>query len=343
MDAARLRQLAVEAGLDLVGAVPVRPSPTWDAYVHWVDAGYAGGMAYLTRADAVARRSDPRLVLPQARTVLVCGVSYAGPAVPSLPPLGGRVARYAWGPDYHDWLLARLERLVQLLEGALHVSVVSRCFVDTGPVLERAWACAAGLGWVGKHGCLIHPGLGSFVLLGVALLDVDLPETAPGSLPSCGTCTACIDACPTGALVAPGVLDARRCLSYLTIENRGAIPEPVRAAVGGRAFGCDTCQDVCPWNRKPMKGASTDSVPETAVLFLPDLLTMDADTYARRFRRSPIWRATLEGLARNAAVVLGNTDDPAAHPYLVAAATGHPSPLVREHAADAIQRLARRS
>lgn len=341
MDSGQLTQLAFEAGLDLVGAVRAEPCPTWREYAEWVAAGYAGGMEYLTRPDAVAKRRDPRALMPGARTVLVVGASYAGPAAPSLPALSGRVARYAWGVDYHNWLLARLKRLVRSIGTALSVPVSSRCYVDTGPVLERAWGVAAGLGWVGKNGCLIHPALGSLVFLGVALLDVDLPESKRTFTPTCGSCTACLDACPTGALVAPGVLDARRCLSYLTIEHRGSIPEPFRAAVGDRVFGCDVCQDVCPWNRGPVDARCRGSASQVASLFLPPLLAMDREIFRRRFRRSPIWRATPEGLARNAAVALGNSGDPAALPYLDAAAEEHPSPLVREHAAGAIEILSR--
>lgn len=336
LDAGQLTQLALEAGLDLVGAVPAQPCPAGDAYAHWVEAGYAGSMTYLTRPDAVEKRRDPRNVMPQARTILVVGASYAGPASTLLTELSGRVARYAWGADYHNWLLTRLKRLVQLIGTALSTPVTSKCYVDTGPVLERAWAEAAGLGWVGKNGCLIHPVLGSFVLLGVALLDVDLPESKHSPMPTCGSCTACIDACPTGALIAPGVLDARRCISYLTIEHRGTIPESFRAAVGDRVFGCDTCQDVCPWNRKPINAHCAEPVPEAASLLLPPLLTMAPEIFARQFRQSPIWRATPEGLARNAAVVLGNIGDPAALAYLETAAVEHPSALVRQHAVGAI-------
>jgi epoxyqueuosine reductase len=296
-------------------------------------------MSYLARPDAVHRRQDPRHIMPEARSVLMVGASYAGPPPPPLAPLHGRVSRYAWGEDYHRWLLTRLKALVERIETALSHPVLSRCYVDTGPVLERAWAEAAGLGWTGRNTTLIHPRLGSYTFLGAALLDVTLPATPPETMPTCGTCRRCLAACPTGALVAPGVLDARRCLSYLTIENRGPIPEAFRASMGARVFGCDTCQAVCPWNRRPVAAHQDESAPAQALLDLTEALFIDTATFRARYRRTAIWRATPEGLARNAAVALGNLGDPAARPYLARAAAEHPSSLVREHAAWALQQL----
>ncbi len=298
-------------------------------------------MAYLTRPESMEKRRDPRLVMPTAKSVLVVAASYAGPVAPAPDGLTGRVARYAWRADYHDWLLARLKHLVRLIEAETGVSVQARCYVDTGPILERAWAQVAGLGWLGKNSCLIHPTLGSFLLLGVALVDLALPTANRGSLPTCGSCVACLKACPTGALLAPGVLDARRCLSYLTIEHRGDLAPDLFRAVGDRVFGCDVCQDVCPWNRKLTGDHKAGAVPAQATLYLPDLLTMDARSFRERFRSTAIWRATPEGLARNAAIVLGNSSDPSALGYLEAAAEGHPSPLVRRHASAAIAARAR--
>jgi len=341
LDSERLTCLATEAGLDLVGAVPVRPSPGWQAYADWAAAGYAADMAYLTRPESVEKRRDPRSVMPTAKSVLVVAVSYAGPVAPALDGPRGRVARYAWRADYHVWLLARLKHLVRLIEAETGVPVQSRCYVDTGPVLERAWAQAAGLGWLGRNGCLIHPVLGSFLLLGVALVDIALPTADRGPLPTCGSCVACLEACPTGALLAPGVLDARRCLSYLTIEHRGDVAPNLFHAVGDRVFGCDVCQDVCPWNRKPTGDHKAETAPAQATLYLPDLLAMDAQGFRERFRSTAIWRATPEGLARNAVIVLSNSLDPSALAYLEAAAEGHPSPLVRRHASAAIAARAR--
>lgn len=328
-----------------MGVVPAGPAPTWDAYQTWVVQGYAAEMAYLARPDALARRRDPRRILPEARTVLIVAVSYAGAPRPELLPLHGRVSRYAWGEDYHRWLLKRLKALVRHIEAETG-PFPHRCYVDTGPILERAWAHTAGLGWIGKNTNLIHPRLGSFLFLGVALLGVDLPPTPVSKLPGCGSCTRCVDACPTGALIAPGVLDARRCIAYLTIEHRGPIPAAMRPFIGPRAgegcgsvFGCDICQDVCPWNRKPLQTAVDVVAPPTAILHLPELLTLTESDFRARFRHTPIWRATWRGLARNAAVVLGNSRDPAAHPALEQAATSHPDAMVREHAAWALTQL----
>lgn len=334
-----LDTLAAAAGLDWVGVAPAGPARTWEAYRAWLAQGYAGGMAYLARPDAVARRADVRALMPTAQAVIVAGAAYPWmtPA-PSLPPLHGQVARYAWGEDYHRWLLARLKTLARHLAEALG-PLNARCYVDTGPILERDWAVSARLGWQGKNTCLLHPRLGSYFFLGVMLIDRALPatlwpSTSALTFPTCGSCTRCLDACPTGALVAPGVLDARRCLSYLTIEHRGAIPEALRPLLGERVFGCDVCQAVCPWNRRLV--SAPEALPLHATLPLPELLTLDAEGFRSRFRHTPVWRATPEGLARNAAVVLGNSGNPAAQPALEWAAREHSSALVREHAAWAL-------
>ena len=343
MDHATLQTLAHAHHLDLVGVAPAEESATWGAYRRWLDRGYAGEMRrYLARPYAAASRADPRRILPQTRTVLMVAASYAGPAQGALPPLHGRVSRYAWGEDYHRWLKQRLESLVEALKAALG-PFPSRCYVDTGPVLERDWARRAGLGWFGKNTTLIHPRWGSYLFLGVGLLGVVLEPTPVPQMPDCGSCTRCLEACPTGALVAPGQLDARRCLSYLTIEHRGAIPETLRPQMGTWLFGCDVCQAVCPWNCKPLARHATEPSPSHASLYLPELLLIEPKTFAARFRRTPLWRATPVGIARNAAVVLGNRGDPAALPYLRRAAGAHPSALVREHAAWALERLAKTS
>ncbi|MCD4738451.1 MAG: tRNA epoxyqueuosine(34) reductase QueG [Anaerolineae bacterium] len=335
----QLTEYARGLGLEVAGVTPAGPAATWEAYRDWLAEGYAGGLErYLARPAAVSRRADPRRILPAARSVLVVAASYAGAPHPPLPPLHGRVSRYAWGEDYHRWLLRRLKLLVRWIaeeQGALP----ARCYVDTGPILERDWARAAGLGWLGKNTNLIHPRLGSYLFLGVALLGLDLEPAPADELPSCGSCTRCLDACPTGALVAPGRLDARRCLSYLTIEHRGSIPVELRPALGENLCGCDICQEVCPWNRKPLLAQQSKSPPPGATLYLPELLLLGAEEFRARFRHTPLWRATPEGLARNAAVVLGNRGDPAAIPYLEQVVSSPRSDLLREHAAWAIQQI----
>jgi len=342
MDEGTLKVLADAAGLELVGVAPAGPARTWEAYRAWLAQGYAGAMTYLARPDAVARRADPRRIMPAAKSVIVAAAAYPDVAAPLLPPLHGRVARYAWGEDYHRWLLRRLTALVQSLTTALG-PLEARCYVDTGPLLEREWAMSAGLGWQGKNTCLLHPRLGSYFFLGVILVDRDLPPTPAPNFPTCGSCTRCLEACPTGALVAPGVLDARLCLSYLTIEHRGAISEALRPLLGERVFGCDLCQEVCPWNRRreAVAPALSEASARHATLALPELLREEPEMFRARFRSTPLWRATPEGLARNAAVVLGNLGDPAAVPALEWAATCHCSPLVREHAAWALARCRR--
>ena len=352
-DAHELASLATDLTITAIEVTQVGPTPTWVTYQEWLARGYAADMAYLARPDAVNRRADPRNILPETRSVLVvaasyaaasyaaasyAAASYAGAPHPELPPLHGRVSRYAWGEDYHRWLLRDLETLVQRLIRS-HGNFPYRCYVDTGPILERAWAQAAGLGWIGKNTNLIHPRLGSYLFLGVALLGIELEPAPASALPSCGDCTRCIDACPTGALLAPGILDARRCIAYLTIEHRGAIPEDLRPLLGNRIFGCDTCQEVCPWNRKPLAAHKDALAPQTATLDLPGLLTMSEADFRARFRHTPLWRATWQGLARNAAVVLANLKDPAARPALARAAATHPDAMVREHAAWALTQL----
>ncbi len=334
----KLAHLAAEEGLDLVGVAPAEPTPHYAAYLRWVKAGFAGGMSYLSREDALERRADPRHILSEARSVLVVAASYAGAPHPPLPPLHGRVARYAWGEDYHRWLLKRLKRLVRRLQEAVG-DFPCRCYVDTGPILERAWAVRAGLGFVGKNASLIHPHLGSYLFLGVALLGVELPPTPVSAQGGCGRCTHCLDACPTSAIVKPGIVDARRCIAYLTIEHRGSIPVEMRPLIGEWVFGCDRCQEVCPWNRRPLALHAEEKPPPGATLFLPDLLLITEESFRRRFRHSPIWRATPVGLARNAAIVLGNRGDPKALPYLEEAARQHPDSVVREHATWAIGRI----
>lgn len=345
-DAPELASLAADGSAKLtealtiaaIGAAQVGSTPTWAAYQDWLARGYAGDMAYLARPDAITRRANPRNVLTETRSVLVVAASYAGAPHPALPPLHGRVSRYAWGADYHQWLLRDLETLIQRL-AETRGPFPARCYVDTGPIMERAWAQAAGLGWIGKNTNLIHPRLGSYLFLGVALLGIELEPTPPPDLPHCGTCTRCLDACPTGALVAPGVLDARRCIAYLTVEHRDAIPAELRPLLGDRVFGCDTCQEVCPWNRKPLAAYVDVPAPPTATLDLPSLLTLTEAEFRARFRHTPFWRATWRGLARHAAVVLGNRQDPAAHLALSQAASVHPDALVREHAAWALTQL----
>jgi epoxyqueuosine reductase len=338
--AARAKALALEAGFDLAGVASAEPPPGLGSFATWIAAGHAGEMAYLV--EQAARRSDLRLAFPWARSILSVGLQYdtPHPYSGSAPTQRGWISRYAWGDDYHDLMQPRLVRLAErLLEEAGPFEW--RAYVDTGPIVERAYAAAAGLGAWGKNTCLLHPEHGSWFFLGELVTDLDLASDAP--LPDmCGSCTACLDACPTGALPAPFVLDARHCISYLTIELKGAIPEAQRAGVGRHAFGCDICQDVCPWNRKRRHRGPAAFAPRPG-LHAPDLAELaglDPAAFAARFRGSPVKRARHRGLLRNLAVALGNQGDAAQRPALERLAE-QDDPLVREHALWALERTTR--
>ncbi len=305
-----LRAQARRLGFDLLGVAPPLPPPeAVRAYREWLAASRHGDMAYMARPDRAARREDPALILPGVRAVVCVAVNYYPGDFPGVlgasgnaGPLG-RISRYAWGADYHDWMLPRLEELAAFIREQTGGTARHRAYTDTGPILERALAAQAGLGFIGKNTCLIHPHFGSWLFLGEVLVDVDLPFTGPPMPPRCGTCTRCLDACPTGALVAPYVLDARRCISYLTIEYRGDIPPDLRARLGDWVYGCDICQEVCPWNRFARPTTVADfrpTSPDRVAPPLDDLLALDEETFRQRFGGSPIARIGLERLRRNA-------------------------------------------
>jgi epoxyqueuosine reductase len=266
-------------------------------------------MAYLERPDAVAKRRDPSLIFPQARSVVVVALNYyQGEYDPKATPAGGergRVARYAWGDDYHDLMWSRLDELGALVEDEAGHPVAWRRYVDTGPLLERELAVRAGLGWFGKNTMLINPSLGSWLLLGELLLDLELEYDAPFRSDHCGTCTRCIDACPTRCILPDRTLDASRCISYLTIEFKGdAIAAELRPLVGDWIFGCDVCQNVCPWNRfaRSTNEPAFQPRPGMPALELADLLALDDEGFQQRFKGSAVKRAKRRGLQRNAAV-----------------------------------------
>jgi epoxyqueuosine reductase len=359
--AERIISAAQRLGFDLVGFAPACPPLTARRYREWLEKGHHADMAYLARPDAVAKRADLQRILPGVRSVVTVGVNYhTHPVSPELrdDPSRGILASYAWGEDYHDLLTPRLHQLATLIEGEMGHPIAYRAYVDTGPILERELAARAGLGFVGKNTSLIHPRLGSWLFLGELLLAVDLPATSPvreSNQPAgvrqgpsstaggtCGRCTRCLNACPTGALVEPYVLDARRCISYLTIERRGPIPRDLRPLMGNRIFGCDICQEVCPWNRRfarPTAEPAFQPRPDAIAPRLLDLIALDDEGFRRRFRGSPVKRAKRRGLLRNVAVALGNWSDPAAVPAL-ARALNDSEPLIRGHAAWALGRAA---
>lgn len=294
-------------GFDLVGITTPLPSAHIVRYREWLEEGYHAGMGYLARPDAVERRSDPRRVMPGVRSIVVVGMNYYPGDFPPVRLHHGRVSRYAWGRDYHDVMLDMLQRLASRIKGLVGRPTAHRAYVDFGPLMERELAYRAGLGWIGKNTNLIHPTLGSYIFLGELLLDVELKADVAGLGDRCGRCTACLEACPTGALRAPRVLDARRCISYLTIEHRGIIPEALRPSIGDWVFGCDICQEVCPWNKRFARPAASSALGEThPSLDLLELLAMSEDAFRTRFRDTPLWRSGYTGLLRNAAVTLGN-------------------------------------
>jgi epoxyqueuosine reductase len=333
---------ARELGFDLVGFTHAGPPATSTHLQVWLDNDFHGEMAYLARPDAVAKRKDLSLVQGGVRSVVTVGVNYHTFPLPAAlrdDPARGIVASYAWGRDYHDILLPRLRDLGSFIEDSAGGIVTYRAYVDTGPVLERDLAARAGLGFIGRNTNLIHPGLGSWLFLGELLLTAELSDQAPRpGQGTCGRCTRCLDACPTSALVEPYVLDARRCISYLTIELRGPIPKDLRSRIGNRIFGCDVCQEVCPWNRRfaratyePGFQPGTDRVAPR----LLELVALDEEAFKRRFHDSPLLRPKRIGLIRNILVALGNWADPVAIPPL-ASVLQDPEPLLRGHAAWAL-------
>ena len=301
----------------------------------WLGEGAAGEMEWMGRGEE--KRSDPEKVLPGARSVIVVALNYfqGEPAAESRGKTTGRIARYAWGEDYHEVMLRKLEQLSEFL--TTHGGT-QKCYVDTGPVLERDYAAAAGVGWHGKSTMLIDPQLGTWFFLGEILTTLKLPADAEQP-PRCGSCVRCIAACPTGAITAPHKLDARRCISYLTIELKGAIPVELRPLMGDRIYGCDDCLDACPWNRfaSVSREASFASTPATRMP-LRDYLALDDAQFHALFRRSPIKRIKRRGFLRNVCVALGNVGDRTDLPALQRAADD-PEPLIAEHALWAIERI----
>ena len=340
----RIRARALEMGFDAVGIAPVGPSAHADRYRAWLDADMHGEMTYLAREDAVAKRLDPEHLVPGVRSAVVVALRYYNPDSEQVDASRGIVARYARNEDYHELMKERLIALQDWINDTL-LPVRGRAYVDTGAVLERELASRAGLGWFGRNTMLIQPGRGSYYFLGAVLLDAPLDYDAPFEKDHCGTCSACISACPTGALLgrdehgAPR-MDARRCISYLTIELRGPIPRELRPLIGNRIYGCDICQEVCPWNSfaSPADEAALVAREGLDGPSLIDWMGMSQDDFSRRFKGSPIKRAKRRGLLRNVAVALGNWGAPEAVPALQRALHDE-EPLVRGHAAWALGRI----
>jgi epoxyqueuosine reductase len=365
-----IEKIAADLGFDLCGvARPELDSADREHYLGWLEQGFAGEMGYMSRVE----RQDIRTLMPEARSVICLGMNYHTDrplSTESTDPTRGWIARYGWGDDYHDVMRERMEQLVERLRAEAGAALRAKIYVDTGPLLERAVARAAGLGWVAKNTCIINEGIGSWLFLGAILTDLELAPGIP--VPDrCGTCTACLDACPTGAIIAPYVLNATRCISYYTIEVKGSIPEPLRPQMGRHVFGCDICQDVCPWNRS----APTTSLPafsprefasepagsgrESAERNPPgdhreserkgwtqsfnppleQLASLTEEYFNEVFRGSPIRRPKYRGFLRNVCVAMGNSGDPKFRPALERLAA-HADSLISEHARWALARCA---
>ena len=338
MNKDRLRDEALRLGFDLCRVARAGTAPHAEALDSWLRDGHHATMEWMRRT--AAERADPRKLLPGAASVVVLASNYYRPGPDSGAADAGRIARYARGADYHDVLGVKLRALAVAMEAA---GGEQRCFVDGGPVLERDWAAACGVSWHGKSTMGIHPQLGTWFFLSVILTTLEFEPDAP--LPDrCGRCTRCIEACPTGAITAPYQLDARRCISYLTIENKGPIPEEFRTAIGDRIFGCDDCLEACPWNRFARASHDAQLAPDEHLMRTPlrEFLPLDDAGFRALFRHSPVLRAKRRGFLRNVCVALGNTGTSVDVPALRAAANDA-EPLVREHAAWAVARIEARS
>jgi epoxyqueuosine reductase len=316
---------ARDVGFDLAGIAPVREFDELAYFPAWIDAGHAGDMKYLEARDNDGRlkRASLRVAAPWARSVIVCAINYNTPhpySTQANDSQSGWISRYAWGcEDYHDSVLKKLraveKQLNEKINAAQHstgatpdTSLRTWCYVDTGPIVERVYAKYAGVGWIGKNTCVLNQKLGSWLFLGVILTSLELRPDLPAP-DRCGTCTRCLDACPTNAFLGPYQLDANKCISYLTIEKRGALPEELREGMGRHVFGCDICQDVCPWNRKAPVSNAPEFQPREGMVnpALEWLAEMKAEEFREKFRGSPIRRAKLSGVRRNAITAMGNS------------------------------------
>jgi epoxyqueuosine reductase len=338
---------ATEAGFELVGVAPVGDAPELEYFPRWIAEGHAGEMKYMAARDEQGRlkRASLAHAAPWARSVVVCALNYntAQPySTHARDRARGWISRYAWSRmDYHDAVMLRLLQVEAVARRACGSDdLITRCYVDTGPIVERVVAKYAGIGWIGKNTCILNQKLGSWLFLGVILTSLDLAPDLPAP-DRCGTCTRCIEACPTDAFIAPYQLDSNKCISYLTIEKRGAIPEDLRSGVGRHVFGCDICQDVCPWNRKAPATNAAEVQPRKELVnpTLDRLAGMSVEEFREAFRGSPVRRAKRAGLRRNAVIAMGNSGDRKFHPLLDKLAADEDE-VVAESAAWAIRKLA---
>lgn len=341
-----VKDKAYRLGFHLAGITTPEPALHLDIYERWLAAGRHANMSWMGTARARQRRANPLLILPECETILVLGILYS-PSPPTLLPVGegqmgeGRIASYAWGEDYHDVLPERLQTLVTWLEGKAGRTIPNRWYTDTGPILERELAQRAGLGWIGKNTNLINPHIGSYFLLAEIFLGIDLVPDAPFVPDHCGSCTRCIEACPTDCILPDRTIDANRCISYLTIEEKGAISIDLRSQMENWVFGCDICQQVCPWNQRFAPPVGDPAFEPRSGVVRPSLrgeLSLSAEVFNRKFKGSPIKRTKRRGYLRNVAVALGNAQDTTAVRELIHALSDD-EPLVRGHAAWALSQI----
>lgn len=337
----RIQHRAHELGFELVGITPAEQSQTIQRYRKWIDNGYAGEMGYLERH--LPLKQDTRQLLQEAKSVISLAMNYYTKDPPDnlvKDPSRGQISRYAWGDDYHDIIRDRLLELVEYIRSTAETEIKSRVFVDSGPILEREFAQKAKLGWIGKNTNLINWRSGSWYFLAEVLVNLELDYTSEPLRGSCGTCTLCIEACPTDAIVEPNWLDSRLCISYLTIELRDSIPVELRPQMGNLIFGCDICQEVCPWNSKAKPTTVQAFQPRDGNL-TPELLSlvnMTQTEFSRRFKGSPIKRAKRRGFLRNVLIAIGNWGSQTAVPALKKALLDD-EPLIRGHAAWALGQI----
>ncbi|HXY09095.1 MAG TPA: tRNA epoxyqueuosine(34) reductase QueG [Terriglobales bacterium] len=355
-----VKKAAAEAGFELAGIAPIADFRELDYFPQWIADGYAGEMKYMEARNEAGelKRANLRRIAPWARSVIVCALNYntAHPySVQADNPRRGWISRYAWSrEDYHQAVMGRLRQVEAALKDTVAAQagrafpevgempvLETRCYVDTGPLVERVYAKYAGIGWLGKNTCILNQKVGSWLFLGVILASLDLAADLP-SPDRCGSCTRCIDACPTNALLEPYHLDSNRCIAYLTIEKRGAIPESLRDGIGRHVFGCDICQDVCPWNRKAPVTSAAEFQPREGLVnpALAWLAEITAEEFHHRFRGSPIRRAKRTGMRRNAVIAMGNSGEQRFVPILENLAADD-DPVVAEHARWAMKRLLR--
>ena len=332
---------ANKLGFELVGITPAAQSETIARYRQWIENGYAGKMGYLERH--LPLKVDVRQLLTEAKSVISLAMNYYTldpPKALAEDPARGQISRYAWGDDYHDVIRQRLSELVDFIQKTAETELKTRVCVDTAPIIEREYAQKAGIGWIGKNTNLIHWRSGSWYFLAEVLIDIDLESDTAPLRGSCGTCTRCIEACPTDAIIEPNLLDSRLCISYLTIELKESIPKTLRPKIGNLIFGCDICQEVCPWNSKAVPTDEPAFQPRDGNLTpkLLSLIGMTQQEFSRRFKGSPIKRTKRRGFLRNVLVAIGNWGEPRAVPALKDALTDA-EPLVRSHAAWALGKI----